>query len=271
MLLLPLWFDNVSADLSPGRITDLEVLRLHGAVVTDEGDHLVVRTPSNPDFHWGNFVQVTTGDPAAAAHWVSVFRRHFPDAAHVALGLPSSPDPKPYVDQGLSLSVDDVLVADTLPALRPLTPGYQVRPLRGTDWDQQVRAELADNARTGEFDPAEHERFLTHQVRDRQRLIADGRAEFFGAFFGADLVADLGIVVLGERARYQAVGTRREHRRRGLAGHLLGVASRWAGEHGATQWVIVTGRTNPAGRLYRSLGFRPGASIIDAYGHRPAS
>ena len=97
MLLLPLWFDNVSADLSPGRITDLEVLRLHGAVVTDEGDHLVVRTPSNPDFHWGNFVQVTTGDPAAAAHWVSVFRRHFPDAAHVALGLPSSPDPKPYV------------------------------------------------------------------------------------------------------------------------------------------------------------------------------
>ncbi|OFE18429.1 hypothetical protein BA895_12490 [Humibacillus sp. DSM 29435] len=60
-----------------------------------------------------------------------------------------------------------------------------------------------------------------------------------------------------ELARFQAVGTDAEHRRRGLAGHLLGLAARWAGDQGATAWVIVTESTNPAGQLYRSVGFVP--------------
>ena len=32
--------------------TDIAVNALSGAVVDDHGDHLVVRTPSAPDFHW---------------------------------------------------------------------------------------------------------------------------------------------------------------------------------------------------------------------------
>jgi hypothetical protein len=32
------------------------VLRHSGSVVEDCGDHLVVRTPQNPDYHWGNCI-----------------------------------------------------------------------------------------------------------------------------------------------------------------------------------------------------------------------
>jgi hypothetical protein len=42
-----------------------------------------------------------------------------------------------------------------------------------------------------------------------------------------------------------------------VASHLLGVAAQWAAESGCDRWPIVTEPTNPAGRVYRSLGFAP--------------
>ncbi len=91
----------------------------------------------------------------------------------------------------------------------------------------------------------------------------------FGAFADGILVADLGIVRCGTTARYQSVGTNEQHRRRGLASHLLGVAARWAADRGCDQWVIVTEATNPAGRAYRSLGFEPDTGNAQAYRKPP--
>ena len=73
----------------------------------------------------------------------------------------------------------------------------------------------------------------------------------------------------GPTARYQDVTTDEEHRGRGLASHLLGVAAQWAAERGCEQWVIVTGATNPAGRVYRRLGFAPDAGTVQAYRRPP--
>jgi hypothetical protein len=50
-------------DLPIGWATDIAVLQLTGSTVDDRGDHLVLRTPRNPTFHWGNCLLVT--DPAA--------------------------------------------------------------------------------------------------------------------------------------------------------------------------------------------------------------
>ncbi len=64
------------------------------------------------------------------------------------------------------------------------------------------------------------------------------------------------------------VGTRRPHaahRRRGLAGYLLGVASAWACERGARQLVIVAESGSAAERLYEAVGFRPVARGFGAY------
>ena len=56
--------------------TDLTVLEASGSHVERHDDHLVVRTPRNPGYHWGNFVLVT--DPSAsddAARWLARKRR----------------------------------------------------------------------------------------------------------------------------------------------------------------------------------------------------
>lgn len=256
----------MSTDLPPGQRTDLGILRLQGAEVSDRGDHLVVRSPANPQFHWGNFVLVAAGDPQDAARWVRVFETEFPHARHVAIGLPSLPDTAPYEAYGVTIETDDVLFTRTLPRLRPLPDGYDVHPLvSDDDWERVIRRNIEENLVTAEQEPVGFERFSRDQAAGRRALIAAGHAAFFGAFAGTELVAELGIVLLGDVARYQSVGTEPQHRRKGLAGHLLGVAAQWAADRGARQWVIVTESTNPAGRLYRSLGFADAAQAVQAY------
>ena len=41
---------------SLGFRTDLALLTASGSVVEDRGTHLVVRTPDNPTYYWGNFI-----------------------------------------------------------------------------------------------------------------------------------------------------------------------------------------------------------------------
>lgn len=234
--------------------------------MTDHGDHLVVRSPANPEFHWGNFILVTTGDPADATRWMEVFATEFPDAGHIAIDLPSLPDAEAWATYGVTVETDDVLASQSLPQLRHLPDGCAVHELTSDDdWERMIRRSVEENRATGEQEPVGFERFSRDQAAGRRALVQAGHAAFFGAFAGADLVAELGIVLLDDVARYQSVGTAEEHRGRGLAGHLLGVAAQWAGDRGARQWVIVTESTNPAGRLYRSVGFTEAAQTAQAY------
>lgn len=258
------------SSLPPGVRTDLQILLLQGGVVEDRGDHLVIRAPHNPEYHWGNYVQVTTGDPDNAEHWLEVFRREHPDAAHIALGLPRMPSAGRYEALGLEVGSDESLLREGLPHDRPLPEGYTARPLAtDADWEQLRVAAALENSRTGLYEPVGHDRFIRNQLAARRALVEAGQAAFVGAFHGDDLVSDLGIVVLGDEARYQSVGTDALHRRRGLAGHLLGLAARWAGERGARRFVIVTETTNAAGRLYRSVGFEPAEIAVQAYRRPP--
>ena len=255
----------------PGWATDLAVLELTGSVVEDHPDHLVVRTPHNPDFHWGNCLFVTGDDALSdAERWVSTFRRAFPDVPWVAIGLTRMPeDQEAWVAQGLDLELDDVLTTRTLPRRTPRPDGYTVRRLGGGDWAQSVAQAVAENDRTGEHDPTSFGRFAQAQAQARAALSQRDLGAWFGAFADGTLVADLGIVRCGTTARYQSVGTDAGHRRRGLASHLLGVAAQWAADSGCDHWVIVTEPTNSAGRVYRRLGFAPDTGAIRAYRRPP--
>jgi GNAT superfamily N-acetyltransferase len=255
----------------PGWATDLAILELSGATLEDRGDHILIRTPDNPDFFWGNCLFVT--DESAvddAGRWVTTFQSAFAEANWVSIGLIRMPDsPDAWAAEGLDLEPDDVLTTRTLPRQTPLTRGYAVRRLSGQDWEQSVARSVEENRRTGDYDPQTHERFARGQVRAQRSLSDRDLGAWFGAFAGDVLVADLGIVRCGTTARYQSVATDEEHRRRGLAAHLLGVAARWAAEHGCDQWVIVTEATNPAGRVYRSVGFEPDVSNVRAFRKPP--
>lgn len=258
-------------DLPPGWATDLAVLELTGSTVQDRGDHLVVRTPDNPGFHWGNCLFVTDeGAVDDARRWVGTFHEAFPDAGWVAIGLVRMPDDREaWTSLNVALELDDVLTTRSQPAQTPLPAGYVVRRIEGDDWEQVVANALDENARTGEYEPESHERFVRARTRARTALSERDAAAFFGAFADGRLAAELGIVRCGTTARYQDVGTEADHRRRGLASHLLGVAARWAADRGCVRWVIVTEATNAAGRVYRRVGFQPDVGNAQAYRRPP--
>lgn len=251
--------------------TDIAVNVLSGAIVDDHGDHVVVRTPTEPNFHWGNFVQVTTGDPDDAETWLARFAGEFPQARHRAIGLPASSAAPGWAAAGLRPDVVESLTADHPPDLAPLAPGYRVVQLEtDADWGSRLVAELELNAEDQRHPPQEYRAFAMGQIRTRRRLVASGAARWFGAVDDEDrLAASLGIVVLPDleptTARYQSVLTSAAHRRRGLARHLLGVAARWATDEGARRLVIVADDGSPAGRLYASAGFTPGARAFGWY------
>ena len=60
--------------------TDLAMLERSGSEISDRGTHLVVRTPDNPTFWWGNFLLLAEApaDEERAAEWLREFEREFP-------------------------------------------------------------------------------------------------------------------------------------------------------------------------------------------------
>jgi GNAT superfamily N-acetyltransferase len=259
-------------DLGIGWTTHVAVLTFSGSSVDDHGDHLVVRTPANPTYHWGNCILVT--DPTAADdadRWLQVFGAMFPSATWVAIGLPRLPDDRrAWSACELDLEVDEVLVASTLPDQTTRPDGFTVRRLTGDDWEQDVALTIAENERTRDGETDAYTAFARRQTEAKRAISARDDAAYFGAFAHGLLVASLGIVRCGTTGRYQNVLTDASYRQRGLASHLLGVAARWAASHGCDCWVIVTEATNPAGRVYQRIGLEPHSTNVQAY-RRPPS
>lgn len=260
-----------------GWATDLEVLRRSGSVVEDRGDHVVVSTPRNPTFYWGNFLLVTESRAhSPAERWIAAFDEQFPDAAHVAIGLPGEPDPVVWGRQGLHVEHEAVLIRSSplVPSARPA--GHAVRRLGSADdWAAYVAADLREWLGSGEHGGTvahrEYTTFATRSAELRAELSDRGEAAFFGAFAGSGvLVATAGIVMCGavegarQVARFQHVATDSRYRRRGLAGHLLAVASRWAAEQGADRWEIHVDPGTDAHRLYAQIGFAPRCLVWQA-------
>lgn len=254
-------------DLQLDWATDLAILELSGSTVERRPDHLLVRTPHNPDYHWGNCLLVTdAGAVDDAERWLTRFAEEFPRADWVAISLPTMPmDAAAWLHAGIELEQLDVLATRDMPRSAPLAEGYTVREVSGDDWEQVTQHRLAENRASGEHEPDSYERFMRETIADRQRLCDAGHAAWFGAFAGDELVADLGIVRCGTIGRYQDVATVEAHRRRGLASHLLGVAAEWSASRGCDTWVIVTESTNDAGRVYRRAGFTLDAASVNAY------
>lgn len=128
---------------------------LEGGAVEDRGDCLVIRSPRNQDFWWGNFLLLSAPPaPGRAGVWLDRFAAEFPGATHVALGIDvaraDDTDPAELVAAGLRFVRLAVLTAgEVRPPPRPAAA--MCRKLSGDDdWR---RAELL-RAAIGVYRPA---------------------------------------------------------------------------------------------------------------------
>jgi GNAT superfamily N-acetyltransferase len=238
---------------SLGFRTDVALRAAEGSEVTDRGGYLVIRSPDNPGFWWGNFLLLRAW-PTDGDGWLGRFAAEFPQAEHVAIGVDATEAGGQVTAEFASLEPETSTVL-TCAGIR--APGHvnteaEIRPLESDqDWRQSVELNLRCY---GEPTPGDFQ-----QLRSvvRRRLTQAGRAAWFGAFDGGLLVAQLGICDAGGGlARYQDVETDPGARRQGLAGTLVWRAGVYAaGAFGAGTLVIVADPAEGAIRLYRSCGF----------------
>jgi len=239
--------------------TDLAMLEHSGSVVEDHGTHLVVRTPDNPTYWWGNFLLLGSPprDVEAAERWLTTFESEFPAARHRTFGVDgrtgTTEDLASFAELGMSTEWSSVMTATTVhePPRPNLTATY--RPLASdADWAQQVELDMA-----GE-EPGTHSlEFVTARAEAERRLVDAGYGAWWGAFEDGRLLASMGLFTASPGlARFQNVKTHPDARGRGLAGTLVHRISRYGfDELGAETLVMVADPEYLAIRIYRSVGF----------------
>ena len=239
-----------------------------GAEIAERDDCIVLRTPANPTYYWGNCLIL----PAAPRddelpHWLARFEEAIasqqPESAHLAFGINANtlPDPLPSwraagideFDETAVLTLEAAGLAPQPPVRDP--PGLVLRALSlPGELDLAVEAQVA--ARDESFE-AEGYRVLRRSAMQRMAAMQTaGIAHWFGAVVDGVLTADCGLVNDGRLGRFQFVETQSAWRRRGLCRALIHHVCRHAFDTlGLARLVMCADPHDVAIGIYRSVGF----------------
>ncbi len=240
---------------SLGLSTDLQLLALRGTIV-DRDDYLVVTVPDDPGYHFGNLLMLRAAPQVGeVAYWTRRFGEEFggnDQILHVTLrwdGITGDVGARAELEAaGFELEVTDVMTAPAASISRALT----AFPIRALSPDEVIASADFSWANGDRHDDV-YRKFLDRRALWKASLVAKGSARVYGAFDGEDLVGSLGLVELGDVARFQDVEVAATHRKRGIASALLAAA---AAEATVETLVIVADSGSNAARLYERAGFR---------------
>jgi ribosomal protein S18 acetylase RimI-like enzyme len=260
--------------------TELDVLP-GDRVVERAGDHLVIRSPSNPTHWWGNYLLFDDAPREGdGERWEGLFVAAFPDAAsggHRSFAWDRGDDETGQaigefvrrgfaLDRGIGLVAAPAAVTPHPRANREVTVrALQAAP--GADdelWEAALAVQIANNDADDDPIPG-YGAFARRRQHDLRGLLAQGRGAWYVALDptggGPDpavpqVVASCGVVVTGSRARFQQVDTAPQRRRRGICRRLVAEAAAHAAAHHELEaLVIVADAGYHALGIYESLGF----------------
>jgi GNAT superfamily N-acetyltransferase len=249
---------------SLGYRTDLIFPQFDGQII-DRGSYLVILTPNNPTFHWGNFLLFEQPpQPGDLENWKDLFAREISarfKTEHLAFGWDTiageTGEIKPFLDAGFDMSQSVVLAARQL----NLPPKYNhevaIRPLTETwEWEQALRNQIT--YRDPQYPLESYQPFKENQMQRYRQMSEAGLGHWFGAFLGKELVADLGLFASGKLGRFQHVSTVPAYQRRGICGALVYQAGSYALQHMQLETLVMVADENyHAAQIYESVGFKP--------------
>ncbi len=267
--------------------TDIDVLAIDHTVTHRDG-YVVVRSPSNPTFWFGNFLLFDDVPGAGdGERWERLFEREFADeprARHRTLRWDRTDGEagtaiEEFVGRGYELESLVGLVAgpDELVAHPRANHDVTIRPLDpatgGPDealWTAVAETQIAGRDR--QIGEPEYRDFSRARQGELRALFTAGRGAWYVALTPeGEVAASCGIVTTGDRGRFQAVETAERHRRRGICSRLVvDAAGHAAAEHSLRTLVIAADAEYHALGLYESLGFRR-RERVNSLCRRPAA
>ncbi len=253
-----------------------DVLRSDLIFVGDDGSvepfdgGLVVRTPSNPGYWWGNCLHFDRPPQAGDVdRWMAAFETHVharqPASSHHAFGWDGDApgEVEPFVAAGFRCFETMTLAVDRGQAVvAPKRPDVAIDRIATDDgWDGVRRLEVA--TRDAGFDEAPYDTFVARRITRWHALDAAGQGGWFAVHDDGRVVASLGVFAEAERGRdgrrigrFQHVSTHPSMRRRGLASRLVEHASRFAFEQLDVDTLLISADAHDVARLvYEGCGF----------------
>jgi RimJ/RimL family protein N-acetyltransferase len=239
-----------------------------GAEIVERDDCVVLRTPSNPTYYWGNCLILPAAPrDADLAHWRGRFDREIasrqPESQHYAFGI-DAPALDGLLPSWRAAGIDefDNTAVLTLEATRlapqPLvrdTPGLEFRVLDlARELELAVEAQVA--TRDDSFEAEGYRDFRRSAMQRMAAIQGAGRGDWFGALVGGELAADCGLVHDANMGRFQYVETQPAWRRRGLCRALVHHVCQHAFHAlGLQRLVMCADPDDVAIGIYRCLGF----------------
>lgn len=254
---------------SLGYRTDLFFPQFDGHII-DRGDYLVALTPSNPTYHWGNFLLFAQppvdGD---LVKWKSIFEREFrtqSDTHHMAFGWDTidgqTGEIQPFVNDGFNLNQAVVLTTQQVTPPPKFNQEVVIRAVvEDWEWDQALENQIL--CRDSVYGLEGYTVFKQQQMARYRAMVQAGWGQWFGAFLDNCLVADLGLYCREGIGRFQTVCTHPDFRRRGICGSLVYQAARYGLDQLKTQTLVMIADENyHAAKIYESVGFTPTEHLV---------
>lgn len=233
----------------------------HEAIVEGKKDYIVVRTPDNPSYFWGNFLIYYQG-PKYGDHekWMEDFYNEFssdPNIKHVTFTWDidnnySSKELYLFIDYGFEYDETIVLVAEKKLNIQHRNNDFiYKRIITEEEWDQVIDLQVLVNSDT--YKGIEYRPFVQKRFNQYRQLSKVGLGNWFGAFRDGCLVADLGFFCGHGIGRFQNIETRSEFRKRGIAQSLMNYAEE---SLDCCSLVIEADEDGPAINMYKTIGFK---------------
>lgn len=242
--------------------TDYIFGRFFGEVL-DRGSYMVVKTPSSPNYFWGNYLVMPEPlAPGALNEWIAIYGSKFDykkqgfitfavDAPDGEMGAAQE-----FRDFGFRCDTSKVLTTSSVNPPPKFKSGLEVREIKtDSEWEQLVEVHFSDEwyLKAGSQRP-----FLKEMFSDLRRMTNAGLGKRFGAFLDGRVVADLGIYTSNGIGRFNEVATHREFRRQGFCGTLVYRAAIAAFESMNVQTLVMEAdEDDHAAAIYESVGFKP--------------
>lgn len=233
-------------------------------IVTDLGDCIMARTPSNPDYYFGNFL-LFGGPPQAdqIAGWITRFEQEFAPYSEVRhrtfQWLPSSPVSDEVIAEfkqaGFTLDETQVLAGQAVHLDKPAPEGVEFRKLKTDEEWKTALDSQARNVYPGAT-PEDYRRYKEACFDHHRRMADAGFGDWWGAFKGDELVANMGLYFGDGVGRFQAVETSPEHRRQGICRAMVHHVSNDAfAKHPGITLILHADAHEVARHIYKSVGY----------------
>lgn len=248
---------------SLGLQTDLMIYR-HSSVVKDRGDYLVVSTPQNPHYFWGNLLIFPS--PPQEGHgerWCHLFKKEFARAREVRhmtfIWDPTGEkeDLEEFLSRGFLLEESRVLQSSQLIRPEPFREELEILPLKTADqWEEVTELQILVGA--SRYGEENYRPFMQKRMEGYRKMARKGLGNWYGAYWDGVLVGDLGLFCEGGLGRFQNVETHPNHRCRGICHSLVyWVSQKALQEKLAKKLVLEADPDHVALDIYQNLGYTP--------------